>query len=124
MGKYDRQPNRKISEIDEDKSMQADRSPPIKGKFYFIYDDNLNLVLEDKTKRGLEVRERNNDEKYNVDADKGMIHDIDGIGHKVGIRWYFPKSKYHVEDVIKIAQEMDARYKAIQEMTCPDDDNS
>jgi hypothetical protein len=124
MGKYDRQPNRKISEIDEDKSMQADRSPSIKGKFYFIYDENLNLVLEDKTKRGLEVRERNNDDKYNVDADKGMIHDMDGIGHKVGIRWYFPKSKYQVEDVIKIAEEMDARYKAIQEMTCPDDDNS
>ena len=122
MGKYDRQPNRKISEIDEDKSMQADRSPSIKGKFYFIYDDNLNLVLEDKTKRGLEVRERNNDDKYNVDADKGMIHDMDGIGHKVGIRWYFPKSKYQVEDVTKIAEEMDARYKAIQEMTCPDDD--
>ena len=124
MGKYDRQPNRKISEIDEDKSMQADRSPLIKGKFYFIYDDNLNLILEDKTKRGLEVRERNNDDKYNVDADKGMIHDMDGIGHKVGIRWYFPKSKYQVEDVIKIAEEMDARYKAIQEMTCPDDDDS
>ncbi len=124
MGKYDREPNRKISEIDEDKSMQADRSPLIKGKFYFIYDDNLNLILEDKTKRGLEVRERNNDDKYNVDADKGMIHDMDGIGHKVGIRWYFPKSKYQVEDVIKIADEMDARYKAIQEMTCPDDDNS
>jgi hypothetical protein len=122
MGKYDRQPNRKISEIDEDKSMQADRSPSIKGKFYFIYDENLNLVLEDKTKRGLEVRERNNDDKYNVDADKGMIHDMDGIGHKVGIRWYFPKSKYQVEDVTKIAEEMDARYKAIQEMTCPDDD--
>lgn len=104
--------------------MQADRSPPIKGKFYFIYDDNLNLVLEDKTKRGLEVRERNNDDKYNVDAEKGMIHDMDGIGHKVGIRWYFPKSKYQVEHVIKIAEEMDARYKAIQEMTCPDDDNS
>jgi len=123
MGKYDRQPNRKISEIDEDKSMHSDRVPPIKGKFYFIYDENQNLVLEDKTKRGLEVRERNNDDIYNVDADKGMIHDMDGIGHKVGIRWYFPKSKYQVEDVTKIAEEMDARYKAIQEMTCPDDDS-
>jgi hypothetical protein len=123
MGKYDRQPNRKISEINEDRSMQADRSPAVKGKFYFIYDDNMNLVLEDKTKRGLEVRERNHDDRYNVDADKGMIHDMDGIGHKVGIRWYFPKSKYQVEDVTKIAEEMDARYKAIQEMTCPDDDS-
>jgi hypothetical protein len=124
MGKYDWQPNRKISGIDKDKSMQADRSPPIKGRFYFIhYDDHFNLVLEDKTKRGLEVQERSYDEKYDVDADKGMIHDVNGIGHKVGIRWFFPKSKYQLEDVIKIAEQMEARYKAIQEMTCPDDDN-
>jgi hypothetical protein len=103
--------------------MKEDKSPPIKGKFYSIYHDgNLNHVLEDKTKRGLEVRERNNDEKYNVEADKGMIHDVDGIGHKIGIRWYFPKSKYQLEDVIKIAEEMEAKYKAIQELTCPDDD--
>jgi hypothetical protein len=124
MGKYDWQPNRKISGIDKDKSMQADRSPPIKGRFYFIHDDDhFNLVLEDKTKRGLEVQERSYDEKYDVDADKGMIHDVNGIGHKVGIRWFFPKSKYQLEDVIKIAEQMEARYKAIQEMTCPDDDN-
>lgn len=102
--------------------MYADKSPLIKGKFYFIYDeDESNFVLEDKTKRGLEVRERNKDEKYNVDADKGMIYDMDGIGHRVGIRWYFPKSKYQIEDVTKIAEEMEAKYKAIQEMTCPDD---
>ena len=123
MGEYDWQPNRKISEIDKDKPMLEDRVPLRKGKFYFIYDDGiLNHVLEDKTKRGLEVRERNNDEKYDVDADKGMIHDVDGIGHKIGIRWYFPKSKYRLEDVMKIAEEMEASYKAIQEMTCPDDD--
>ena len=123
MGEYDWQPNRKISEIDKDKPMLEDRVPLRKGKFYFIYDDGiLNHVLEDKTKRGLEVRERHNDEKYNVDADKGMIHDVDGIGHKIGIRWYFPKSKYRLEDVMKIAEEMEASYKAIQEMTCPDDD--
>ena len=102
--------------------MHADKSPLIKGKFYFIYDEvKTNLVLEDKTKRGLEVRERNKDEKYDVDADKGMIYDMDGIGHKVGIRWYFPKRKYRIEDVRKIADEMEAKYKAIQEMTCPDD---
>jgi hypothetical protein len=102
--------------------MCADKLPIIKGKFYFIYDeDKSNLVLEDKTKRGLEVRDRNKDEKYDVDADKGVIYDIDGIGHKVGIRWYFPKSKYRIEDVTKIAEEMDAKYKAIQEITCPDD---
>jgi hypothetical protein len=93
-----------------------------KGQFYFIYDTSPDLVLEDKTKRGLEVREHALDEKYKVDADKGMIYDMDGKGHKVGIRWYFPQSKYTLEDVSKIALEIDARYKAIREMTCPDDD--
>jgi hypothetical protein len=114
-----------MREIAEGKSSKhVDRSPLMKGKFYFIYDDdNSNLVLEDKTKRGLEVRERNKDEKYDVDADKGTIHDMDGVGHKVGIRWYFPKSKYQIEEVRKIAEEMEAKYKAIQEMTCPDDDS-
>jgi len=93
------------------------------GRFYFIYDSADSLILEDKTKRGLERREKTLDEKYGVDADKGMIHDMDGIGHKVGIRWYFPKSKYPLEDVVKIANEIETRYKAIQELTCPDDVN-
>ena len=95
---------------------------PIKGKFYLIYhDDAANIVLEDRTKRGLEVRERNYDDKYSVVADKGMIHDIDGVGHKVGIRWFFPESKYQITDVVKFADEMEQRYKEIQEITCPDD---
>lgn len=93
-----------------------------KGQFYFIYDYDLNLVLEDKTKRGLEVRENVLDEKLGVLSDKGMIHDLDGIGHKVGIRWYFPKSKYSLEQVITIAEEIESRYKAIREITCPDDE--
>ncbi|HXG06902.1 MAG TPA: hypothetical protein VNI77_06225 [Nitrososphaera sp.] len=92
-----------------------------KGQFYFIYDRSPNLVLEDKTKRGLEVRERVVDEKYGVEVDRGVIHDIDGIGHKVGIRWYFPRAKYTVDDVIKIGEELEARYKAIRDVTCPDD---
>jgi hypothetical protein len=93
-----------------------------KGQFYFIYDDHSDLVLEDKTKRGLEVRERALDENYGVEAEKGMIYDMDGKGHKVGIRWYFPQSTYTLERVSEIAHEIDARYKAIREMTCPDDD--
>ena len=61
-----------MREIAEGKSMHADRSPLIKGKFYFIYDDdNFNLVLEDKTKRGLEVRERNKDEKVQCRCGQG-----------------------------------------------------
>jgi hypothetical protein len=93
-----------------------------KGHFYFIYDNDLNFVLEDKTKRGLEVRESVFDEKLSVQADKGMIYDLNGIGHKVGIRWYFPKSKYRLDHVIKIGEEMELRYKKIREMTCPDDE--
>jgi hypothetical protein len=79
-------------------------------------------VFEDKTKRGLEVRENVFDEKLSVQADKGMIYDLNGIGHKVGIRWYFPKSKYRLDHVIKIGEEMELRYKKIREMTCPDDE--
>ncbi|MDW0121157.1 MAG: hypothetical protein QOK81_00900 [Nitrososphaeraceae archaeon] len=93
-----------------------------KGHFYFIYDNDLNFVLEDKTKRGLEVRENVFDEKLSVQADKGMIYDLNGIGHKVGIRWYFPKSKYRLDHVIKIGEEMELRYNKIREMTCPDDE--
>ena len=92
-----------------------------KGQFYSIYDRDHNFVLEDKTKRGLEVREHVLDEKYGVEADRGTIHDMNGIGHKVGIRWYFPRLKYELDQVIKVAEEIELRYKAIREMTCPDD---
>jgi hypothetical protein len=95
-----------------------------RGQFYFIYerDDDATIILEDKTKRGLDVRERSMDEKYGVEAEKGMIYDIDGVGHTVSIRWYFPRANYQLEYVIKIAEEMDAKYKAIREITCPDDE--
>jgi hypothetical protein len=93
-----------------------------KGRFYFIYDSNPHLVLEDKTKRGLEVRECVLDQKYGVKADIGMIHDMDGIGHKVSIRWYFPQHKYTLEQVAKIAEEIESRYKSVRDITCPDDD--
>ena len=93
-----------------------------KGRFYFIYDGDLDLVLEDKTKRGLEVREFVFDEKLGVQADRGTIYDLDGIGHKVAIRWYFPKSKYSLEHVVKIGEEAELRYNAIREMTCPDEE--
>jgi len=93
-----------------------------KGQFYFIYDTRPNLVLEDRTKRGLELREHAVDEKYGVEADRGMIHDMDGIGHKVGIRWYFPQSKYTLDQVTKIAEEIESTYNAIRDMTCPDEE--
>ncbi len=93
-----------------------------KGQFYFIYNRPPYLVMEDKTKRGLEIREHVLDEKYGVESDMGVIYDMDGIGHKVGIRWFFPQSKYTLEQVIKSAEEMESRYRAIREMTCPDDE--
>jgi hypothetical protein len=103
--------------------VQIDPADLVKrGSFYFIYDRPPYLVMEDKTKRGLEVRERVVDDKYGVEADRGVIYDMDGIGHKVGIRWFFPKSQYTLAQVIEKAEEIEKRYKAIREMTCPDDE--
>lgn len=103
--------------------MQIDPSDLVKrGGFYFIYDRPPHYVMEDKTKRGLEVREHAVDEKYGVESDRGTIYDMDGIGHKVGIRWFFPKSQYSLDQVTEKAEEIEKRYKAIREMTCPDDE--
>ena len=76
--------------------------------------------MEDKTKGGLTVQERSIDEKYNVEAEKGMIYDMDGIGRKVGIRWFFPKKDYAFDKVLLFAEEMEQRYRKIREETCPD----
>ncbi|MGH9876910.1 MAG: hypothetical protein ACRD3Z_03400 [Nitrososphaerales archaeon] len=91
-----------------------------KGQFFFIYDADSALLLEDKTKRGLTPVEKSLDEKFGAEADKGMIYDVDGIGHKVGIRWYFPKSRFSFNDVLKKAMDMEERYRKIREETCPD----
>jgi hypothetical protein len=93
-----------------------------KGTFYFIKDGDTHLIMEDKTKRRLTVKEKSLDEKLNVDAEKGMIHDMDGIGHWVPIRWFFPKSQYDLEVVLAHAETMDKKYKELRELTCPDDD--
>jgi hypothetical protein len=91
-----------------------------KDIFYAILDGASDIIMEDKTKRGLTVQERSIDEKYGVNSDKGMIYDMDGIGHKVGIRWYFPKDKYEFEKVLEHATEMEQKYRKIREETCPD----
>jgi hypothetical protein len=91
-----------------------------KGIFYTIIDGTSDIIMEDKTKRGLTVQERSIDEKYGVNSDKGMIYDMDGIGHKVGIRWYFPKDKYEFDKVLEHATDMEQRYRKIREETCPD----
>ncbi len=92
-----------------------------KGSFYFIKESGTDLIMEDKTKRGLTVKERSIDEKLKVEAEKGMIHDMDGIGHWVPIRWYFPKNEYNLDKVLIYAEAMEKKYKDLRELTCPDD---
>jgi len=92
-----------------------------KGIYYLIKDGKTELIMEDKTKRGLTVKEKSIDEKLNVEAEKGMIHDMDGIGHWVPIRWFFPKNQYDIEKVLVLAEAMEKKYKEIRELTCPDD---
>jgi hypothetical protein len=92
-----------------------------KGSFYIIKEGKDDLIMEDRTKRGLTVKERSIDEKLNVEAEKGMIHDMDGIGHWVPIRWFFPKNQYDIDKVVIHAEAMEKKYKDLRELTCPDD---
>ncbi len=91
------------------------------GSFYYVKESDTDLVLEDRTKRGLKVRERSVDERLAVDADKGMIHDADGIGHWVAIRWFFPKSSFVLDQVAVHAEAMEKKYAELRELTCPSD---
>jgi hypothetical protein len=86
-----------------------------------IKDSSDALIMEDRTKRGLTVRESSIDENMQVLADKGMIHDMDGIGHWVPIRWYFPKKDYDLQKVLIHAEKMEKKYTELRELTCPDD---
>ena len=90
-----------------------------KGAFYYLKDGPDSLILEDRTKRGLTVREQTVDETYHVLADKGMIHDMDGIGHWVPIRWYYSKTDYN--GAVDHAEKMEKKYTELRELTCPDD---
>ena len=92
-----------------------------KGSYYIIKESKTDLIMEDKTKRGLTVKERSLDEKLNVEAEKGMIHDMDGIGHWVPIRWFFPKNQFDLQKVLVHAEAMEKKYKDLRELTCPDD---
>jgi hypothetical protein len=76
--------------------------------------------LEDRTKRGLEVRERYFDTKYGAECESGVIYNGRGTGHKVSIRWFFSKSIFNLDQVVGLAEEINKRYLAIREMTCPD----
>ncbi len=92
-----------------------------KGSFYIIKDSPEAFILEDRTKRGLTVREQSIDESLQVSADKGMIHDMDGIGHWIPIRWYFPKKDHDLQKVVDNAEKMEKKYTELRELTCPDD---
>jgi hypothetical protein len=51
-----------------------------------------------------------------------MIHDMDGIGHWVPIRWYFSKDSFDLPKVLIHAEAMEKKYIELRELTCPDDD--
>lgn len=129
MGKYDRKSYREIERewlfLMPIETFQSSSSASYnlisKGKFYFIYENSDFLILEDKTKRGLEIKENLTDKKRDVIADMGIIYDLDGKGHKVGIRWYYPKQRFSIGEVMDDAKVMEKRYLEIREMTCPDD---
>ncbi len=92
-----------------------------KSEYYFIKENDESFVLEDRTKRGLTIKETSIDEKFNVTADKGMIHDMDGIGHWMPIRWYYSKDSFDLDAVIEHAEDMEKKYIAMRELTCPED---
>lgn len=91
-----------------------------RGVYYAILDSGDCFIVEDKTKRGLAVRQRSLDEKLGVEAEKGVIHDMDGIGHAVAIRWFFPKADHTIRDATIHAENLEARYTKLRELTCPD----
>lgn len=96
-------------------------SPIKKARFYFIYEHDDSFELVDKTKRGLEIKDKLIDEKTGIESVRGMIYDMEGTGHRVTIRWLYPKSRYNLNQVIEDAERMEKRYIEIREMTCPDD---
>lgn len=100
----------------------AAAGPPVleRGTFFRILDGGGSYVLADMTKRGLEARSRSVDEDAGVEADKGVIHDMDGIGHEVPIRWFFPKDRHGLGDVLERARRLEAKYAGLRELTCPD----
>ena len=91
-----------------------------KGISYRIREDDAHYILEDSTKDGLGAVDRVPDGNLqSVETERGIIHDIDGIGRHIPIRWYFPKGPYGIEEVLTRAGEMDRRYAAIRETACP-----
>ena len=67
------------------------------------------------------MRETYFDTKYGTDSDIGIIYDGGGKVYKVGISWYFSKTTFGLDQIVKFAEDLNERYNAIREMTCPDD---
>ena len=92
------------------------------GSFYTSTDDGNAYILLDSTKRGLEPRERSIDGKTGIEADKGIIYDMDGIRHTVPIRWYYAKDTHEISEVTGHADSIEKIYTKLREITCPSDD--
>jgi hypothetical protein len=97
-------------------------NPIRKGRFYFIFEDNISFILYDKTKRGLEIKDKIVEERTGISSERGIIYDMDGRGHKVAIKWLYPKTKYDLKYVLDDAEQMEKKYREIRELTCPDGD--
>lgn len=102
-------------------SLPVDK-PIGKGKFYLIFEDKRSFIMYDKTKRGLEIKDRIIEEQTGITLERGIIYDMEGRGHKVAIRWLYPKAKYDLDYVLKDAEQMEKKYLKIRELTCPDGD--
>lgn len=111
----------KMAEMDD--GSKEDGLPTVveQGAFYTITDRGDAYVLLDRTKRGLECRERSTDESTGVEADKGVIYDKDGVGHFMPIRWYYIKDVHGISDVTSHAASIENHYTKLREITCPDD---
>jgi len=46
---------------------------------------------------------------------------MEGTGHKVVKRWFYPKIQYSLEFVTVAAERVEKKYNEIREMTCPDE---
>lgn len=100
--------------------MSQDKNLLKTGRFYFIYDDLVKFILEDKTKWGLPVVENKIDDNLGVVAENGRFYDGNGRGHVIPIRWYFPKNQFSLDQVRLFGEKLDPRYKAIMDETCRD----
>ena len=95
----------------------AGSSTIAEGTFYTIIKYDATLVLLDKQRHNLETKEQSFDEEAGTIADKGVIYDMDGIGHTVPIRWHYENDK--IADAKRHAALVEKRYNMLYDATCP-----